>query len=134
MAIHALWLSKRPCYVYSLVMNLFANMEHFCAAYLDDILLFSNTWEEHKRHVTEVLKRIKAAGLTLNTQKLVFAVAELDFLCFHIGRGVVQPREKKIAALLNFDRPCNRKQMGLSGIIAVFCLISPILQQCYRIC
>jgi hypothetical protein len=67
----------------------------------------------------EVLKRIKAAGLTLNAQKSVFAVAELDFLGFHIGRGLVQPREKKITAFLSFDRPCNRKQLqqllGLAG-------------------
>jgi hypothetical protein len=102
-----------------LVMKLFVNIEDFCAAYLDDILIFSNTWEEHKRHVREVLKRIKAAGLTLNLQKSVFAVAELDFLGFHVGRGLVQPREKKVAAFLSFDRPANRKQLqqflGLAG-------------------
>jgi hypothetical protein len=35
-----------------LVMELLNNNEQFCAAYLDDILIFSDTWEEHKRHVT----------------------------------------------------------------------------------
>ena len=102
-----------------LVSKLFVNMEDFCAAYLDDILIFSDTWEEHQRHLTEVLKRVREAGLTLNKNKCVFAVAELDYLGFHIGRGRVQPREKKIAAFLQHERPINRKQLqqflGLAG-------------------
>ena len=102
-----------------LVMKLFAKLESFCAAYLDDILIFSNTWEEHKRHIAEVLKQVRDAGLTLNRAKCVFAVAELDYLGFHIGRCRVQPREKKIAAFLQHERPSDRKQLqqflGLAG-------------------
>ena len=102
-----------------LVLKLFSGFETFCAAYLDDILIFSDSWEDHKRHLAEVLDRVKNAGLTLNLSKSVFAVAELDFLGYHIGCNRVQPREKKIAALLQYDRPVDRKTLqqflGLAG-------------------
>src|SRR5664279_2095115 len=107
-----------------LLMRLFAKLEEFCAAYLDDIIIFSMSWEDHKRHVADVLERIKKAGLTLNLSKSEFAVAEVDYLGYHIGRGRVQPREKKIAALLQFNRPADRKQLqqflGLAGFYRKF--------------
>ena len=102
-----------------LVLKLFSGLEMFCAAFLDDILIFSDNWEDHKRHIAEVLSRIKHAGLTLNLSKSAFAVAELDFLGYHIGCNRVQPREKKIAALLQYKRPVDRKSLqqflGLAG-------------------
>jgi RNase H-like domain found in reverse transcriptase/Reverse transcriptase (RNA-dependent DNA polymerase)/Integrase zinc binding domain/Integrase core domain/SCAN domain len=107
-----------------LVLKLFSGLEMFCAAFLDDILIFSDNWEDHKRHLAEVLRRIKNAGLTLNLSKSVFAVAELDFLGYHIGCNRVQPREKKIAALLQYNRPIDRKTLqqflGLAGYYRKF--------------
>lgn len=107
-----------------LVLKLFSGLEVFCAAFLDDILIFSDNWEDHKRHLAEVLSRIKNAGLTLNLNKSVFAVAELDFLGYHIGCNRVQPREKKIAALLQYNRPVDRKTLqqflGLAGYYRKF--------------
>jgi transposase InsO family protein len=102
-----------------LVSRLLADLEGFCVAFLDDILIFSDSWEDHKRAIIEVLQRVKTAGLTLNLSKSVFAVAELDYLGHRIGRGQIRPLEKKISALLQYDRPKNRKQLlsflGLAG-------------------
>ena len=67
----------------------------FCAAFLDEILIFSDNWEDHKRHLAEGSSRIKSAGLTLNLSLSVFAVAELDFLGYHIDCNRVKPRETK---------------------------------------
>ena len=102
-----------------LVRNLLSGLEMFCAAYLDDIIIFSSSWADHKRHIAEVLRRIRNAGLTLNLSKCVFAVAELDYLGHQIGCNRVQPREQKIAALLQYGRPVDRKSLqsflGLAG-------------------
>jgi hypothetical protein len=62
-----------------LVTKLLADLETFCVSFLDDILIFSDSWEDHKCAIIEVLQRIKDAGLTLNLNKSVFAVAELDY-------------------------------------------------------
>jgi RNase H-like domain found in reverse transcriptase/Reverse transcriptase (RNA-dependent DNA polymerase) len=94
-----------------LVRNLLSGLEMFCAAYLDDIIIFSMSWADHKRHVAEVLRRIRNAGLTLNLSKCVFAVAELDYLGHRIGCNRIQPREQKIAALLQYGRPVDRKSL-----------------------
>jgi hypothetical protein len=107
-----------------LVTKLLADLETFCVSFLDDILIFSDSWQEHKCAIAEVLQRIEDAGLTLNLNKSVFAVAELDYLGHRIGRGKIQPLEKKISALLQYDRPKNRKQLqsylGLAGYYRKF--------------
>lgn len=46
--------------------------------YIDDIIVFGKTKNEHNRNLREVLHRIAEAGLQLN-QKCVFAVKELSF-------------------------------------------------------
>lgn len=40
--------------------------ENYSAAYLDDVAIFINTWEEHVQHLTLVLERIQRGGLNLN--------------------------------------------------------------------
>jgi hypothetical protein len=94
-------------------------LEAFCGAYLDDVIIFSDTWEEHLEHLKLVFSRIRNAGLTLNKSKSVFACAELDYLGHHVGRGKMEPRQQKVEALLSFPRPTSRKQvqsfLGLGG-------------------
>lgn len=112
-------LRNAPATFSRLVNKLLKNMDDYAAAYLDDILIFSNSWKEHLDHIRKVFQRIKDAGLTLNSGKCVFGVAEVDYLGHHIGLGKVQPRENKVIALLNYSRPTNKKQLqaflGLAG-------------------
>ena len=49
-------------------------------AYLDDILIFSKTLEEHMEHLKLVLNRIIAAGLKLNPEKCKFIQQEVEYL------------------------------------------------------
>ena len=112
-------LRNAPATFPRLVAKLLKNMDDYAAAYLDDILIFSDSWEDHLKHIRNVLTRIREAGLTLNSNKCVFGVAEVDYLGHHIGLGKIQPRENKVVALLNYPRPTNKKQLqsflGLAG-------------------
>jgi len=47
-----------------LVDKLLKGCERFCAAYLDDIIIFSDTWEDHTHYLQLVFTRIREAGLT----------------------------------------------------------------------
>ena len=91
--------------------KLLKGLERFCVGYLEDIIIFSDTWEDHLRHLKIVFTRIREAGLTLNKKKCEFAVAELDYLGHHVGLGKVTPRQQKVEALLKFPRPTTRKQL-----------------------
>ena len=52
----------------------------FVTAYLDDILIFSGTQEEHQEHLRMVMERIVAAGLKLNLKKCKFIQPEVEYL------------------------------------------------------
>jgi len=63
-----------------------------------------------------VFLRIRSASLTLRAKKWQFAAAELDYLGHHISLGRVQPRMKKVEALLAYLVTVNHKQLVISGV------------------
>jgi len=58
-----------PATFSSLVSKLLMGLDGFCTAYLHDIIIFSDTWEEHLDHLRTVLSRIRSANLTLSPSK-----------------------------------------------------------------
>ena len=52
----------------------------FYTAYIDDILIYSNFWEEHTAHVKKVLERLWIAGLQIYISKCEFNVTEICYL------------------------------------------------------
>lgn len=53
---------------------------HTCLVYLDDVIVFTPSFEEHLRRLEAVLQTIKSSGLTLKADKCHFAYQELKFL------------------------------------------------------
>ena len=51
-----------------------------CLFYLDDIIVFSSTWEEHLARLRQVFKRLRHANLKLGAEKCVFATKEVSYL------------------------------------------------------
>jgi hypothetical protein len=94
-----------------LVNKLVQDFEAFSGSYLDDLIIFSDTWEEHLKHVAMVLSIIRNAGLTLHLKKCEFANAEIDYLGHHICLGKVMPKQKKVDALLACQRPWTKRQL-----------------------
>ena len=46
--------------------------EGYAGVYLDDIIIFGNTWEEHLSNVKQVFQRLQDAGLTIKLKKMQF--------------------------------------------------------------
>ena len=117
-------LRNAPATFQRLVNKLLSGCEGFAAAYLDDIIIYSNSWEEHIKHITEILSRIANAGLTLKPSKCVFASATVDYLGHIVGVGKVEPRQLKISAIVNFPKPQSKHQLrqylGLCGYYRKF--------------
>ena len=62
-------------------------MHDLCAAYVDDILIFSKDFEEHLSHIDQVMQKLKGAGLTAKPSKCEWAKEELVYLGHKIGKG-----------------------------------------------
>jgi len=80
-------------------------LDDFMVVYLDDILIFSKDMKEHKRHVRQVLERLREAGLFLKTSKCQFHVEEVEFLGFIIGNNGVRMDPSKVEAITSWPTP-----------------------------
>jgi hypothetical protein len=61
-------------------------LDVFVIIYLDDILIFSKTEEEHKGHIRKIFKKLINENLRIKTEKTEFYAKKVDFLGFIIGR------------------------------------------------
>ena len=91
----------------------------YCLAYLDDVLIFSNTMKEHMEHLTEIFDRFREAKLKLNGKKCQFAKSEVLYLGFILSKDGIRTDESKIEAVRTFPRPTSAKAikqwLGFSG-------------------
>ena len=71
----------------------------FCFAYIDDILVYSRSSEEHERHLRALFRQLQAYGILLNPSKCVFRAAEVTFLGYRISGKVSQPLPDRVADL-----------------------------------
>ncbi|GFR28647.1 hypothetical protein TNCT_4131 [Trichonephila clavata] len=68
----------------------------FFYVYLDDILIASESEEEHKTHVRAVFQKLNEYGLTINVSKCVFGVPEISFLGHLVTKNGIKPLPDKV--------------------------------------
>lgn len=73
--------------------------------YLDDIIVISNTFEEHLDRLRDLAARLRAANLSINLQKSKFCVSEVAYLGYILGQTGIRPNPERIEAIVNFERP-----------------------------
>ena len=73
-----------------------------CEPYLDDILVFATTFDEHVQNLREVLSRLKSKGIKLRADKCVFAKREVRFLGRLISGDGYRPDPADTEALEKF--------------------------------
>jgi hypothetical protein len=82
-----------------------------CAYYVDDRVIFSKTFEEHLRHINLIFNKLTTAGFTINTLKCKFCQPQMNFLRHAIGPEATSADPQRIAAVLNYPAPRNKKQL-----------------------
>lgn len=94
-------------------------------AYLDDFVVYSESWEDHVAKLHEVFTRLRGANLTLDLAKCEFGRATVTYLDKVVGRGQVKPVLCKIEAILSFPAPSSQRQLrrflGMAGYYRSFC-------------
>ncbi|SPJ89616.1 related to TY3B TY3B protein [Fusarium torulosum] len=81
------------------------HLDIICTAYLDDILIYSRTREEHIEHLKLVLQKLRTAGLFANPSKCEFLVKETKFLGLIVGRDGIKMDTAKIETVKNWNTP-----------------------------
>jgi hypothetical protein len=76
-----------------------------CVVYLDDILIYSATQENHTRDVREVLSRLRKFKPYANLKKCRFNVEEVDFLGFIVGRKGIRMDPEKVESVTAWPVP-----------------------------
>jgi hypothetical protein len=99
-------------------------LDQFVIVYLDDILIFSKSADEHVKHVDLVLNTLRKHRLFANLEKCSFGLEEVDFLGHVVGGGCVKVDPKKVAAVKEWPVPNNvhdvRCFLGLTGFYRKF--------------
>ena len=62
-------------------------LDLYVTVYLDDVLIFSATVEEHELHLREVLSRLRAHGLKARRDKCEFGVDTIEYLGHFVRQG-----------------------------------------------
>lgn len=90
---------------YQRYMNdiLFEHLDVFCTAYLDDIIIYSESEAEHQIHVRQVLEKLREAGLQVDLKKSEFSVKRTKFLGFVLTTDGIEVDQDKIAVLRNWQ-------------------------------
>ena len=101
-------LAQAPSYFQNL-MNKVLNGLNFTLAYLDDIIIFSETAEQHLKQIQIVLNRLRQAKLKLKKSKCVFFKKELHYLGHLLTTDGVKPLLDKIKAISEMKPPENQK-------------------------
>ncbi|XP_031285657.1 uncharacterized protein LOC116144339 [Pistacia vera] len=92
--------------------KVFRDLSNFCIVYIDDVLVFSKTKEEHVNHFRLVIKRFCDNGMMLSERKVEWFTNKVTFLGVEIGEGGIQLQEHFSKKLLEFpdvleDKPCH---------------------------
>lgn len=80
-----------------------------CLVYLDDVVIFSATFDQHVERLRTVLEAISSAGLTIKPQKCHFGFHELLFLGHVVSSEGIRPDPEKTAAVEKFPRPTDKR-------------------------
>lgn len=95
-----------------------------CLVYLDDIIVFAKTPEDHLARLRLIFNALRKANLKLNKNKCEFGKESIEFLGHTITKEGIKPSQSKIKAILNFPIPKTVKQiksfLGLVGYYRKF--------------
>ncbi|GBG92123.1 hypothetical protein CBR_g54423 [Chara braunii] len=99
-------------------------LDKFVIAYLDDILIFSKTVEEHVAHVDKVLSLLRQHKFKINGEKCEFGRTRVLYLGHEISAEGLKPDDAKVASIRDWPRPQSvtemRSFLGMTGYYRTF--------------
>lgn len=88
-----------------------AEVKKFTLIYVDDCLVISKSIDEHLTHLKLLLENFRKVNITVNFKKSQLFREEINYLGFRISTTGISTDQEKVAAIMNFPRPKNQKQL-----------------------
>ena len=123
-------LSNAPAVFQELMSVVLQGCNDFATAYLDDIMIFSSTLEEHLEHLNIIFSKLRQHKLKLKLKKCSFLKLETNYLGFVIGEEGIKPDEKKIEVIRSLPVPtCVREVRSFIGMCSYYRRFIPNFSQ-----
>ena len=110
-----------PAYVQRMIDRILRPFRHFCRAYVDDIVIFSTSLEEHVEHLTQVFKALNAMNIHLAPNKAYLGYPSVHLLGQRVNALGLATAEEKLWAIKNLEFPKTLaaldKYLGLTGYL-----------------
>ena len=104
-------LKNAPAIFQSIVEKVLQPVSYCSKNYVDDVVVFSRSWEEHLSHLRAVIVCLGEAGFTIKIRKCSFGRKSLLYLGHKIGCGSLSVPEHRVEALRSFAQPVTKKQL-----------------------
>ena len=110
-----------PAIFQELMSRVLEGLYKFPVAYLDDILIYSTTLEEHLAHIKKVFNKLREHSLRLKLKNFSFFKAETNYLGFVINENGVMPEARKVTVIKALAPPTTvREVRSLVGICSYY--------------
>ena len=117
-------MKNAPATFQRMIHSLLRHLEG-CEAYIDDVIIYSNTWDDHLRIMHKFFNILAKANHTVNLAKSDFCHTTVEYLGHKVGQGFVTPITAKVEAISQFPIPTNKKELmrflGMAGFYRKFC-------------
>ena len=117
-------LSQAPAYFQLLIDKVLMGCSSFAMGYLDDIIIFSKTEEEHLQHLEEIFIRLRKFGLKMKREKCSFFKKHIQYLGHLVSEDGFEPLPEKLESIRKMPAPRTAKEvkqfLGLIGYYRKF--------------
>ena len=117
-------LSQAPAYFQLLIDNILQGCSKFPMGYLDDIIIFSRSEEEHLEHLEKIFQKLREYGLKMKREKCDFFKKHLQYLGHLVSQEGFEPLPEKVQSIKNMPPPKTVKEvkqfLGLVGYYRKF--------------
>ena len=117
--IHLFGLSQAPAYFQLLIDKVLMGCSSFAMGYLDDIIIFSKSEEEHLQHLEEIFTQLRKFGLKMKREKCSFFKIHIQYLGHLVSERGFEPLPGKLESIKNMPAPRTAKEvkqfLGLIG-------------------
>ncbi len=87
------------------------HLDQFCIAYLDDIVVYSNSLEEHREHLRLIVAKLQEAGLYLKMSKCEFEMQRISFVGFIVTPEGVEMEPDRVRTIAEWPEPASHRDI-----------------------